>query len=90
MDTMQNKTQKSTIRKSIEDTEIENLDKKRIKTKNKNKKQKSKQQQQQKQTNKALEDKVEYTELNKLVKTKLRTRAWKKRKVLKLETLEAR
>ena len=29
MDTIQNKTQKSTIKKSTEDTEIENLDKKR-------------------------------------------------------------
>ena len=29
MDTIQNQTQKSTIEKSIEDTEIENLDKKR-------------------------------------------------------------
>ena len=29
MDTIQNKAQKSTIKKSIEDTEIENLDKKR-------------------------------------------------------------
>ena len=29
MDTIQNKRQKSTIKKSIEDTEIENLDKKR-------------------------------------------------------------
>ena len=29
MDTIQNKTRKSTSKKSIEDTEIENLDKKR-------------------------------------------------------------
>ena len=29
MDTIQNQRQKSTIKKSIEDTEIENLDKKR-------------------------------------------------------------
>ena len=39
MDTVQNQTQKSTFEKSIEDTEFENLDKKkkkkRIKTKNK-------------------------------------------------------
>ena len=34
MDTIQNKTQKSRIKKSIEGTEIENLDKKRKKTKN--------------------------------------------------------
>ena len=32
MDTIQNKTQKSTVKKGIEDTEIESLDKKRIKT----------------------------------------------------------
>ena len=39
MDTIQNKTQKSTIKTSIEDKEIENLDKKRkeLKTKNKQK-----------------------------------------------------
>ena len=32
MDTIQNQTQKSTIDKSIEDTEIENLDKKKKKS----------------------------------------------------------
>ena len=76
MDTIQNKTQKSTIKKSIEDTEIENLDKKRKELKQK--------------TNKTLKDKVEYAELNKLVKKKRRTRARRKRKELILETLEAR
>ena len=76
MDTIQNKTQKSTIKKSIEDTEIENLDKKRKELKQK--------------TNKTLKDKVEYAELNKLVKKKRRTRARRKRKESILETLEAR
>ena len=33
MDTIQNKTQKSTIKKSVEDTEIESLDKKKKKKK---------------------------------------------------------
>ena len=75
MDTIQNKTQKSTIKKSIEDTEIENLDKKRTELK---------------QQQKPLKDKVEYAELNKLVKKKRRTRARRKRKELILETLEAR
>ena len=37
MDTIQNKTQKSTIKTSIEDKEIENLDKKRKELKTKNK-----------------------------------------------------
>ena len=37
MDTIQNQTQKSTIEKSIEDTEIENLDKKRKELRQKNK-----------------------------------------------------
>ena len=41
-------------------------------------------------TNKTLKDKVEYAELNKLVKKKRRTRARRKRKELILETLEAR
>ena len=76
MDTIQNQTQKSTTEKSIEDTEIENLDKKRKELIQK--------------TNKTLKDKVEYVELNKLVKKKRRTRAWRKRKELILETLEAR
>ena len=76
MDTIQNQTQKSTTEKSIEDTEIENLDKKRKELRQK--------------TNKTLKDKVEYAELNKLVKKKLRTRARRKRKELILETLEAR
>ena len=35
MDTIQNKTQKSTIKTSIEDTEIESLDKKKKKKKKK-------------------------------------------------------
>ena len=60
MDTIQNQTQKSTTEKSIEDTEIENLDKKRKELRQK--------------TNKALKDKVEYAELNKLVKKKRRKR----------------
>ena len=76
MDTIQNQTQKSTTEKSIEDTEIENLDKKRKELRQK--------------TNKTLKDKVEYSELNKLVKKKRRTRARRKRKELILETLEAR
>ena len=76
MDTIQNQTQKSTTEKSIEDTEIENLDKKRKELRQK--------------TNKTLKDKVEYAELNKSVKKKRRTRAWRKRKELILETLEAR
>ena len=76
MDTIQNQTQKSTIEKSIEDTEIENLDKKRKELRQK--------------TNKTLKDKVENAELNKLVKKKRRTRAQRKRKELILETLEAR
>ena len=79
MDTIKNETQKSTIKKSIEDTEIENLDKKRKELRKTNK-----------QTNKALKDKVEYAELNKLVKKKRRTRSRTKRKELILETLEAR
>ena len=45
MDTIQNQTQKSTTEKSIEDTEIENLDKKRTELRQK--------------TNKTLNDKVE-------------------------------
>ena len=76
MDTTQNKTQKSTIKKSIEDTEIENLDKKRKELRQK--------------TNKTLKDKLEYVELKKLVKKKRRTRTRRKRKELILETLEAR
>ena len=78
MDTIQNQTQMFTTEKSIEDTEIENLDKKRKELRQK--------------TNKTLKDKVgvEYAELNKLVKKKRRTRARRKRKELILETLEAR
>ena len=53
MDTIQNKTQKSTIKKSIEDTEIENLDKKRKEV--------------QQKASKTLKDKVENAELNKFV-----------------------
>ena len=41
-------------------------------------------------TNKTLKEKVEYAELNKLVKKKRSTRAPRKRKGLILETLEAR
>ena len=55
---------------------FENLDKKRKELRQK--------------TNKTLKDKVEYAELNKLVKKKHRTRARRKRKELILETLEAR
>ena len=91
IDTIQNQTQKFTIEKSIEDTEIENLDKKRKELIPKNKtKQKQKQNKKNKQTNKTPKDKVEYTELNKLVKKKHRTRARRKRKELILETLEAK
>ena len=54
MDIKLNQTQKSTIKKSIEDTEIESSDKKkeRITTKR----------------NEGLKDKVEYAKLNKQVK----------------------
>ena len=76
MDTIQNQTQKPTIEKSTEDTEIENLDKKRKELRQK--------------TNKTPKDKIEYVELNKLVKKKRRTRARRKTKELILETLEAR
>ena len=76
MDTMQNQTQKPTIEKSTEDTEIENLDKKRKELRQK--------------TSKTPKDKVKYAELNKLVKKKRRTRARRKRKELILEKLEAR
>ena len=62
--------------KSIEDTEIENLNKKRTDLRQK--------------TNKTLKDMVEYAELNKLIKKKCTTRARRKRKELTLETLEAR
>ena len=85
MVTIQNQTQKSTTEKSIEDTVIENLDKKRKELRPKKKKKKKK-----KNPNKTLKDKVEYAELNKLVKKKRRTRARRKRKELILETLEAR
>ena len=78
MDIIQNKTQKSTIKKSIEDTETENLDKKRNELRPK------------KNPNKTLKDKVEYAELNELVKKKGRTRARRKITELILETLEAR
>ena len=76
MDTIQNKTQKSTIKKSIEDTEIESLDKKSKESRQK--------------TNETLKDKVEHTEINKVVKKKRRTRARGKRKELMQETLEVR
>ena len=66
MDTIQNQTQKSTIEKSIEGTEMENFDKKRKELRQK--------------TNKTLKDTVEYTELNKLMKKKRRIRARRKRK----------
>ena len=70
MDTILNKTQKSTIKKSIEDIEIESLDKKRKESRPKKNKKKKQQQQQQKTTtitNKTLKDKVEYAELTKYV-----------------------
>ena len=54
MDTIQNKTQKSTIKKSTEETEIYSLDNKRKELLQK--------------ANRTLRDKVEYSELNKLVK----------------------
>ena len=67
MDTIQNKTQKSTVKKSFGDTEIENLDKKGKELRQK--------------ANKTLKDKVEYTELNKLVKKKRVTRARRKKRI---------
>ena len=76
MDTIQSKAQKPTIKKSIEDTEIDDLFKKGRDIKQK--------------TSKMLKDMVEYSELNKLVKKKRKTRARRKRKELILETLEAR
>ena len=76
MDTIQNKTQKSTIKKSTEDTETESLDKKRKELRQK--------------ANSTLKDKAECAELKKLVKKKPRTRARRKRKELTQETLEAR
>ena len=76
MNTIQNKTQKSTVKKSSEDTEIEDLDKKRKELRQK--------------TNKTLKDKVKYAEPNTSVKKKHRTRAWRKRKELILKKLEAR
>ena len=79
MDTIQNQTQKSTIKNSIEDTEVKNVDKKRKVLG-----------QQKKNKRKPLKDKVEYAELNKLVKKKRRTGARRKRKELILETLETR
>ena len=66
MDTIQNQTQKSTTEKSIEDTEIENLDKKRKELRQK--------------TNKALKDKVEYAELNKLVKKETQNKSTEEKK----------
>ena len=95
MDTIQNQTQKSSIEISIEDTEIENLDKKTKEVRQKKKKKKTTTKKQQKQPkkppkqnnnnnnkkpNKTLKDKVEYAELNKLVKKKHRTRARRKGK----------
>ena len=68
--------QKSTIKKSTEDTEIESLHRKRKELWQK--------------ANKTLKDKAEYAELNKLVKKKCRTRARRKRKELIQEMLEAR
>ena len=76
MDTIQNKTQKSTIRKNTEDTEIESLDKERKELRQK--------------ANKTLKDKGDYAELNRLVKKKRRTRARRKRQELIQETLETR
>ena len=76
MDTIQNKTQKSTIKKSTEDTEIERLDNERKELRQK--------------ANKTLRDKIKCAKLNKLVKKKRRTRARRKRKELIQETLEAR
>ena len=72
MDTIQNQTQKSTIKKSTEDTEIESLDRKRKELRQK--------------ASKTLKHKVEYAEINKLVKNKRKTRARRKRKELIQET----
>ena len=76
MDTILNKTQKSTIKKGTEDTETESLDMKRKELRQK--------------ANKTLKGKAEYAGHNKLVKKKRRTRAQGKRKELIQETLEAR
>ena len=75
MDTMQKKTRKSTIKKCTEDTEIESLAKKKKEL--------------QLKANKTLKDKVDYVELNKLVKKKRRIKARKKRKESIQETFEA-
>ena len=64
MNTIQNKAQKSTIKKSTEDTEIESLDRKRKELRQK--------------ARKTLKDKVVYAEFNKLVEKKRRTMARKK------------
>ena len=61
MDIIQNKTQKSTITKSTKDTEIESLDKKKRK-------------ESRQIANKTIRYKMEYAELNKLMKKKRRTR----------------
>ena len=58
MDTMQNKTQKPTIKKGTEDTEIETLDKKRKELRPKNRKQK---QTNNKQTNKQINKQTTHT-----------------------------
>ena len=61
IDTIQNKTQKPTIKKSIEDTEIENLNKKRkeLRQKTKTNKQTNKQKNPKKTHPKTLEDTVD-------------------------------
>ena len=66
MDTIQSQTQKSTTEKSIEDTEMENLDKKRKELRQK--------------TNKTLKDKVEYAELNKFVKKETQNKSTEEKK----------
>ena len=74
MDTIQNKSPQS--RRVLKYRNWKpRQEKKRIKTK---------------KSSKALNDKVKYADLNKLVKKKRRTRARRKRKELILETLEAR
>ena len=88
MDTTQNKTQKPTIKKSIEDTEIENLDKKRKDLrKNKTKTNKQTNEQTYKQSTKR-QGRICRTQ--QISEKERRTRARKKRKELILETLEAR
>ena len=76
MDTMQNKTRKSTIKKSIKDTEIENLDKKRTELRQNNKQ------------NTKTQGRICRTQ--EISETETENKSTRKRKELILETLEAR